>query len=308
MSGMPGTVVAPTAADLDPLAAVTLGPGLDDAAELIRRRKHPIALYFAVGWLGLTIAATVFADLLPLADPSTDVAPSRLAPFKQWPEFLGADRLGRSQLSRAIYGARVSLTVGLASALIGMAVGGMVGVLAGYSRRKFDTVVGIFTDSFLAFPALVLLLALSAVLQPSIPTLIVGLSLVSLPTFVRLSRANTLRFAEREFVLAARAIGTRPRQVVFSELVPNVTPPVAAYLPLVTATLIIAEASLSFLGMGIRPPTPSWGTMISDGQPDLNSAPQLVFVPAVILFLTVYSINIVGEWLRSRFDVSASKL
>ena len=272
------------------------------------RKRRPIALWIGAAWLGLIIVATVFADLLPLADPAKDVGSSRVAPFREWPEFLGTDGLGRSQLSRVIYGARVSLTVGVVSACLGMLLGGTVGVLAGYYRRKLDALVGIVTDTFLAFPALVLLLSLSAVLRPSKTTLVIGLSLVSFPTFIRLTRANTLRFINREFVVAARAIGTKPRRIVLNELVPNVVPPVAAYLPLVAATLVIAEASLSYLGVGIRPPTPSWGRMIADGQPSLRDHFQLVAVPAAVLFLTVFSINALGEWLRSRFDVSASKI
>jgi peptide/nickel transport system permease protein len=267
------------------------------------RRRRRAAHWIALAWLGLVVFLTIFADLLPLADPSVDVDEGTVGPFSAWPEFLGTDRLARSQLSRAIYGARVSLTVGVASALIGMLVGGAIGVLAGYSRRKFDAVVGVVTDSFLAFPALVLLIALTAVLRPSVGTLIVGLSLVSLPSYVRLTRANTLRFVNREFVVAARAIGSKPGKIVLRELVPNVVAPVAAYLPLITATLIIAESSLSFLGLGVRPPTPSWGNMIADGQAYLRAQPFLVFVPAAVLFVTVGSINVIGEWLRSRVDV-----
>jgi len=261
-----------------------------------------------LGWIALVVLLAIFANVLPLADPSVDVGKGMIGPFKDWPEFLGTDRLGRSQLSRIVYGARVSLTVGATSALIGMLVGGMIGVLAGYSRRRFDAIVGVATDAFLAFPALILLIALSAILTPSIPTLIIGLSLVSLPSFVRLTRANTLRFVNREFVLAARAVGARPRRIILRELVPNVIAPVAAYLPLITATLIIAESSLSFLGLGIRPPTPSWGTMIADGQASLRDHPYLVFVPATVLFITVFAINAIGEWLRSRFDSRQSKL
>ncbi len=272
------------------------------------RRRRRFGHWVALGWLGFVVFLTIFADLLPLADPSVDVGLGTIRPFANWPEFLGTDRLARSQLSRAIHGARVSLTVGVVSALIGMLVGGAIGVLAGYSRRKFDAVVGILTDSFLAFPALILLIALSAVLRPSISTLIVGLSLVSLPSYIRLTRANTLRFVNREFVLAARAIGSKPKKIVLRELVPNVIPPVAAYLPLITATLIIAEASLSFLGIGIRAPTPSWGNMIADGQSYLRTEPFLVFVPAAVLFVTVGSINVVGEWLRSRADVRQTTL
>jgi peptide/nickel transport system permease protein len=269
-----------------------------------RRYAHVVAL----AWIGLVVLLALLANVLPLPDPAVDRGHGASGPFRDWADVLGTDRLGRSQLSRLIFGARVSLAVGTASAVLGMIIGGAIGVLAGYSRRKFDAVVGILTDSFLAFPALILLIALTAVLSPSIPTLIIGLSLVSLPSFIRLTRANTLRFVNREFVLAARAVGAKPGRIVLRELVPNVIAPVAAYLPLVTATLIIAESSLSFLGLGIRPPTPSWGTMIADGQESLRTRPFLVFVPAAILFITVFAINTIGEWLRSRFDSRQSKL
>jgi peptide/nickel transport system permease protein len=299
------TEAGTTVAELPPSPARPAWSGPPPAAT---RRRRRFAHWIGLGWIGLVVLLAILAGLLPLADPSVDVGAGTIPPFSHWPEFLGTDRLGRSQLSRTIYGARVSLAVGTASALVGMFVGGAIGVLAGFLQRRFDAAVGILTDAFLAFPALILLIAISAVLTPSISSLVIGLSLVSLPSFVRLTRANTLRFVNREFVLSARAVGARPSRIVLRELVPNVIAPVAAYLPLVTATLIIAESSLSFLGLGILPPTPSWGTMIADGQAYLRNEPFLVFMPAAMLFITVLAINAVGEWLRSRFDSRHSKL
>jgi peptide/nickel transport system permease protein len=272
------------------------------------KRRRPVLVYVALTWLVLVVIGAIIAPLLPIANPTVEVGPSRLPAFSHWPEFLGTDDLGRSELSRLVYGARVSLMVGLGSALIGMVVGVFFGLLAGHFRGRADTAIAILTDSFLVVPPLVLLLSLSAILSPSVRTIIIGLSCYAFPTFVRLTRANTLSVVDREFVTAARAIGTRPRRIIFGELLPNVLPPVLAYVPLVTAVLIIAEASLSFLGLGIRPPTPTWGNMIADGQPELRTNPELVFLPAAFLFATIYSINVIGEWLRARFNPSSSKL
>jgi peptide/nickel transport system permease protein len=307
----PPATAAEIHAQLEPIEPLESSPVRPPAILEVEARTRPRrhrAHWVALGWLGFVVLLAIFADLLPIADPSVDVGQGTVGPFTTWPEFLGTDRLARSQLSRVIYGARVSLAVGVASALIGLLVGGAIGVLAGYSRGKFDAVVGIVTDSFLAFPALILLIGLSAVLTPSISTLIIGLSLVSLPSYVRLTRANTMRFVDREFVLAARAIGSQPRKIILREIVPNVVAPVAAYLPLITAVLIIAESSLSFLGIGVRAPTASWGNMIADGQSYLRTEPYLVFVPAAVLFVTVGSINVIGEWLRSGVDVRRSAI
>jgi peptide/nickel transport system permease protein len=207
-------------------------------------------------------------------------------------------------MSRLIYGARASLEVAVGSVAIALILGLVVGVQAAYRGGWFDTAVGILTDSILAFPGLVLLLVLAAFLKPGTGTLVIGLSTLAFPNFTRLARANGLRYKSAEFVEAARVLGARTSTVLLREIIPNVIGVLAAYAGVVTAALVIAEASLSYLGLGIQPPTPSWGNMINDGQQVLATDPYLVLVPSVVLFLTVFSLTTVGEWFRARSDDS----
>ncbi|WP_236795509.1 ABC transporter permease [Amycolatopsis sp. GM8] len=260
--------------------------------------------------MGLVLLLAIFANLLPLADPGVRVGAARLMPFHGHSAdfWLGTDTYGRSVLARLVYGARASLLVATVSTVLGCVVGGILGLVAGYFRGPFDVVMGFLTDTLLAFPGLIMLLALAAAIGPGEKTLIIGLTLIAIPLVARVSRANTIRFASREFVETAQVLGARPGRVLYRELAPNVLPPVLGYSVIVMATLIVAEAALSFLGVGIRPPTPSWGVMIADGQFELYDNPQLVVIPALVLFITVYMLNNIGEWIRGHFDISESKI
>jgi peptide/nickel transport system permease protein len=258
----------------------------------------------ALTWIALVILAAIFAPLLPISNPANNIGHGLVTPpFHIGAQPLGTDEFGRSVLARLIYGGRVSLAAAAASVIIAMAVGLLVGIGAGYWRGKLDGVVGILLDSILAFPPIIMLLALAAVLQPSLRTIIIGLTLVAFPPFARLARVATLQRANREFVLAARGLGARPRTILFRELLPAVITPALTYATVITPVLILAEASISFLGLGVAPPTPSWGNMIAEGYPFLQTHPQLVFVPAVFLFLTIFAFTVLGEWLRSRSDI-----
>lgn len=259
-----------------------------------------VGIWIAMGWLALVSLLAIFAPLLPIADPAGDVGAPRQMPFTSWSEPLGTDMLGRSVLSRIVYGGRVSLVVGVFAAGIGMIVGGLVGVVAGYLGGKVDHVVGYATDTVLAFPPLVLLLALATFLEPSLFSVTVSLAVITVPTFLRLARASTLKFSASEFVRVARLLGARHHQVVRREIVPNVAPTLVGYVVVIIPFLMVAEASLSFLGLGIRPPRSTWGVMIANGQPELRREPQLVLVPAAALFLTVFAFNVVGERIRAR--------
>jgi peptide/nickel transport system permease protein len=267
------------------------------------RKRRPVLVYIAYTWLVLVIAAASLAAVLPLAPYAVPIGLPRQSPsLASLDGLLGTDQLGRSVLSRCIYGAQVSLVVGTVAGLIGAAIGTVLGMLAGYFGKWVDSVVRLVADAMLAFPPLILLLALSSVLTPSVPTLLIGLTLLIIPTFVRLARANTLRWASREFVLAARNLGAGHGRILGREILPNLLPSLAAYLPVVVAALIVAEGSLSFLGMGIPPPQPSWGGMISDGKDSIGEYPHMVFVPSMFIFLTVFALNQAGDHLRQRFD------
>lgn len=267
------------------------------------RRRRSVLVLLSYAWLAVVILAAVLATVLPL--PPYDIAvgaPRQLPRLGSLDLLFGTDQLGRSLLTRGVYGAQVSLLVGTVAGLVGSAVGLVLGMLAGYLRGWFDSLIRLLADAMLAFPPLILLLALSSVLTPSIPTIMIGLTLLVIPTFIRLARANTLTWSAREFVTAARTLGAGRGRILRREILPNLLPSQAAYLPVVMAALIVAEGSLSFLGMGIPPPTPSWGGMISDGKDAIGEYPHLVFVPAVVIFLTVFALNQVGDHLRHRFD------
>lgn len=272
------------------------------------RRRHSALVRVCIGWLVLVSAMTVVAPFLPLADYGEVGGDIRLAPGFRWPEFLGTDHLGRSVLSRIVNGARVSIGVGIGSVLLGMAMGIALGVIAGYFRGKVDAAINVLMDALLAFPPLALLLALASVFEPSLRNLIFALGLLVIPTFGRIARANTLTVASRDFVLAARLLGAGHVRILVREILPTVLLAVSSFAFIVIAALIVAEGSLSFLNLGIPPPQPSWGGMIAAGQPYLGTEPFLVFVPAVMLFVTVFSLNTVGDAVRARFDPRQSAL
>jgi peptide/nickel transport system permease protein len=289
------------------------GLGLLDAEALVKqvsRRRGRLTFWMAMGWVGLVVFVAVFADLLPLRSYDVlvvDLSP-RVAPRWSFTEPFGTDSIGRSVTSRLAYGARQSLLIGVCATAFAMSVGTTIGIAAGYFRGKLDTVVGVLIDTVLALPGLVLLLAIASVGQRSLQTVIIGLGVVGTPTFIRLARANTLSRAERENIMAARAMGARHGRIIFRELLPDVVLPVSTYAFLVLAVFIVTEATLSFLGLGVPPPTPSWGGMVSDSRPYLESDPLLVFIPSLCILLTVLSFTVIGDHARRRFDVGQSAL
>ncbi|MCX6465029.1 MAG: ABC transporter permease [Pseudonocardiales bacterium] len=296
------TTVAPP-----PVAVVPVAAPAAPAAAGRRSDRAPWGWWVAWAWLGSVVLAAVFAPLLPLWDPAipdyTNVF-GGITP-QHW---LGGDTLGRDTFSRVVYGARASLLVGICAVGLGALVGGILGMLAGYFGGRTERVLALITDVVLAFPGLVLIIAIVAILGASLSNLILGLAILSVPTFIRLTRATTLVVAQREFVLAARAYGCSPLRIIFREIAPNVVLPVAAYGFIMIGTFIVVEGSLSFLGLGIPPPTPSWGGMIAGGRTELLTYPHISLFPAAVMFLTVLSINYIGERTRKQFEVKESNL
>jgi peptide/nickel transport system permease protein len=266
-----------------------------------RSNRPPIVVCIAIGWLALIVFGALFADILPLKDPEVDVGiGTKVRPFTDWSEPFGTDTFGRSEFTRIVFGSRLSLAAGLGSVLAAMLIGVIIGAIAGYRRGKIDWFIGVIIDALLSIPSLVMLLAITAVMTPSLRTVILGLTLIAWPGFARIARANTLRYANAEFVVAARGLGAKKTTILIREVLPSVFRSVSAFAAVIAAVLILAEASLSFLGLGVPPPTASWGNMISDGRQYLTSDPHLVFVPATALFLTILSMNTVGDWIRRR--------
>jgi peptide/nickel transport system permease protein len=291
---------------------VAIEPGLDPVAQMIARRpkkkRRSILVIFCSVWLGLMVGLAIFAPYLPFRDPAEISSEVKLRPGFRWHEPLGTDALGRSQLSRVAEGARVSLAVGIGAMAIGITIGTILGLTMGYFAGRTDTFLLVLIDALLAFPPLVLLLALVSVLTPSLKNEILALGFIGIPTFARIARANTMVMVRREFVMAAKVMGAKNGRVLTREVLPNLLIPIMSYAFLIVAALMIADGSLSFLGLGIPPPTPSWGSMIAAGQPNLQRDPHLVFVPAVFLFLTVFSLNTVGDRARAKFDTKTAAI
>jgi peptide/nickel transport system permease protein len=263
------------------------------------RRLGPL-FWAAIAWMILVFAAAALAGLLPFSPTDMDMLERRATPSAL--HWLGNDGLGRDELARLIYGARVSLTVGFCAPMIGITIGGALGMLAGYFRGRFETLVVGSMDVLLAFPPLILALAVTAYLGQSILNLTCILGVLGIPAFMRVARAATLTLARREFVIAAQALGATHARILLRELLPNVILPLFAFFLLGVAVTIVVEGALSFLGLGVPPPVSSWGSMIGEGRESLEVAPRLAFIPAVTMFLTVLSFNLVGDTLRALSD------
>ena len=267
------------------------------------KRTQPLGFLFwiAIGWIILVFAVAILAPILPLSSPTDMDMLDRRAPVSAV-HWLGTDGLGRDELARLIYGARISLVVGLCAPVIGLTVGGALGMLAGYFRGRFESLAVGSMDVLLAFPPLILALAVTAFLGQSVLNLTCILGVLSIPEFMRVARAATLTFARREFVVAAQALGATHARILLRELLPNVALPLLAFFLLGVAVIIVVEGSLSFLGLGVPPPISSWGSMIGEGRESLEIAPWLAFTPAIAMFLTVLSFNLVGDTLRALTD------
>src|ERR1043165_4102651 len=281
----------------------TLELGIDTIAVSPVRRKRRLGslLWLAAGRIALISIPSVFADLWLTHGPlDMDMLERRAPPgLSHW---LGTDSLGRDELARLVHGARVSLIIGICAPLIGITIGGGLGILAGYFRGRFETLVVGSMDVLLAFPPLVFALAVTAYLGQSLFYLTCILGVLGIPAFMRVARAATLSLAEREFVVAARALGASHGRILVHELLPNVFLPLLAFFLLGVAVTIVVEGALSFLGLGVPPPSPSWGSMIGEGRESLDIAPRLAFMPAIVMFLTVLSFNIIGDTLRALTD------
>ena len=284
------------------MATLDLSIEGDVVASPVKRTRRLGPLFWAaIVWTVLIFAAAALADLLPLPSPFDMDMLERRAPVSAL-HWLGTDGLGRDELARLIHGARISLIVGVCAPVIGITIGGALGILAGYFRGRFETLVVGGMDVLLAFPPLVFALAVTAFLGQSILNLTCILGVLGIPAFMRVARAATLTLARREFVVAAQALGATHARILLRELLPNVILPLFAFFLLGVAVTIVVEGALSFLGLGVPPPTASWGGMIGEGRESLEIAPRLAFLPAIAMFLTVLSFNLVGDTLRALTD------
>lgn len=263
-------------------------------------RSHRSAL-FGAALVGLFVLLALAAPLLPIPDPAAaDWSVIRQPPsMAHW---LGTDELGRDQLSRMIWGARASLMAGVVSVAIAILIGVPLGILAGYFGGWTDAVISRCTEALLAIPFLILAIALAAFLGPSLTNAMIAIGIAATPVFIRLTRGQAISVAAEDYVESAHAIGLSTPVILRRYIFPNVLPPVLVQATLTVASAIIAEASLSFLGLGQQPPAPSWGAMLNVAKGFMTQAPWMALWPGIAIFLVVLGFNLLGDGLRDALD------
>jgi peptide/nickel transport system permease protein len=266
-----------------------------------------------LGLIAVMVFSALFAEFLTPYSPVNISLPDRLRPpfweaggSLAYP--LGTDPLGRDLLTRMIYGGRVSLMIGLLGLLVGGGVGATLGLIAGYAGGRVDAFLMRVTDTALSFPIILFAILLVVILGGSILTVVIAVALVLWARFARVVRGETLSLRERDFVALARLAGSSPRRIIVVHLLPNVFNTLMVLLSLQVGWVIIVEASLSFLGAGVPPPTPTWGSMIAEGRDYIASAWWISFFPGLAILVTVLAFNLLGDWLRDALDPTMRQL
>lgn len=264
---------------------------------LLARKGAVFGMLVVTFFVAIALLAPVISPYDPIATSWTTV---RKAPSAA--HWFGTDEVGRDVLARVIWGARASLTAGVISVGIALALGIPIGMLAGYRGGWTDAAIGRVVDAMLACPFLILAIALAAFLGPSLGNAMIAIGITATPIFIRLTRGQVLTVKTEDYVEAARAVGNKELRIAFRHVLPNVMPPLLVQASLAIATAIIAEASLSFLGLGQQPPSPSWGSMLNTAQRFLTQAPWMAIWPGLAIFMVVLGFNLLGDGLRDAFD------
>lgn len=257
-------------------------------------------------WVGLVVfvivvLAAVFAPWIAPLDPLDQNVMLRLKPPSE-DNWLGTDYYGRDIYARLVYGARISLIIGLASTALSMVIGSAIGMIAGWRGGRLDTLIMQLMDILLAFPSLILGLIIVAMLGPSMTNIIVAIALTSIPPFARIARAPTIAMKEREFVDACRALGFSDMRILVGHILPNILPEILVMGSLWLANAIRTEASLAFIGLGVKPPIPTWGGMIREGFENILDSYWLVLAPGTAILIVVFALNLLGDGLRDAID------
>src|SRR5690349_8523881 len=272
-----------------------------------RRRRSARLVWIGAGFVAALLLIAAAAPVLAPLDPIRQSLRGRLAP-PTWngadghAHLLGTDHLGRDVLSRVIWGSRVSLLIGFAAVLVGGVLGSAAGLMAGFSRGPLDAIIMTLADAQLAFPFILLAIGIIAVLGPSFPTLVVVIGLSGWVSYARILRSQVLVLRSREFVESIHALGGSLARVVLRHVLPNVLSSIVVIATLELARVIVLEATLSFLGLGIQPPTPSWGGMVQEGREYLDSAWWISTCPGIVLMITSIVVSRTGDWLRDVLD------
>jgi peptide/nickel transport system permease protein len=267
--------------------------------------RHDPRLWFGVVLL-IYVLAAIFA---PMVSPYSPLAyhPSIATQPPSFAHPLGTDALGRDQLSRVIYGTRISLSVAIVTILLGGTFGTFLGLIAAYFKGWVDQIITMVVDAILSFPSIVLALAIVAALGPGILNLALALAFVRIPIYSRIARGQTLQVANQDYVMAAISNGTHTAKILWRHILPNIFSPLLVQATISISFAILDESVLSFLGLGIQPPTPEWGAMINDAQIYLNSDPWMLLGPALAIILVVLSLNLLGDAIRDRLDPRGSR-
>jgi peptide/nickel transport system permease protein len=270
-----------------------------------KSRRLGWVFWLAVTWIAACLVMTVATSFGVFLDPLNQDYNALSAPWSL-AHPLGGDQLGRDIFSRIFFGAATSFKIAFTSPFIGMAIGLVLELCAGYFRGRVDSAVSVLIDSILAFPNIVLAIVILFYAGANVINLVLVISFYTIPQFTRIARANTMLYAQREFVMAARAQGATHLRILVRELLPNVIVPLAAYSLLIMSFTIGLEGTLSFLGVGLPPPDPTWGQMISDGIEELEEDPYIAFIPSFFMFMTILSLNLMGDRLRQFTDIKSS--
>ncbi|HEX9531458.1 MAG TPA: ABC transporter permease [bacterium] len=264
----------------------------------LQRRAAVVSLAFALSM----ILAALFAPVIAPYDPGSNDFEAVLAPPLSHGHFLGTDELGRDVLSRIIWGARASMQAGVLSTLLGLIVAVPIGLTAGYYRGWWESVAMRLTDTLLAFPFLIIAVGLAAILGPSLVNATLAIGIVQVPKIVRVTRAEALSIREESYVEAAIAAGASDWSILIRHALPNMTSTLVVQATVILPIAIIAESSLSFLGLGVQPPIPSWGVMLTAAQSYMTQMPWLAILPGLAIFVATLSFNLVGDGVRDAFD------
>jgi peptide/nickel transport system permease protein len=274
-------------------------PGRLARSPVVKLVRRPVGAIGA-GIVGVLLVLAIAAPLLAPYDPVEQPGERLQGPNRTY--LLGTDQFGRDILSRIIFGARVALSVGVISVSIALAIGGVLGLISGYYLGLVDSIVQRVVDTMLAFPGLILIIAISSVLGPSMSTAMLAIGLVQSSGFARVIRGPVLVVMQEQYVEGARAIGAHPLTIMRRYLLPNIAAPLIVQTTLAFSTAILAEAGLSFLGLGTQPPDPSWGTMLGDGRRYMELAPAVAVFPGLAISLAVLGFNLLGDALRDLLD------
>lgn len=262
--------------------------------------KNKLTLFGAIVVGTLALVAILAPFIVPYDPAAVDIGSALLAPSAR--HILGTDYLGRDVFSRMVYGARISLSIGFVAVGISIMIGIAMGSIAGYYGGKIDMILMRFVDIMLCFPSIFLILAVVAILEPNIMNIMIVIGITSWMGAARLIRAEILSLKEREFILAARALGASDFRIIIFHLIPNAIAPVLVSAVLGVAAAILVESALSFLGLGVQPPTPSWGNILMEGKASLGVCWWLSFFPGLAILITVLGYNLLGEGLREHFS------